>query len=67
MTALAMDVRELSFQEIDFVSAAEGFFEAIGSALDNPFTTAGKVIDYMISHPIDTGSTTLRQMVASGV
>lgn len=36
---------ELSSAEIDMVTGAGGFFENVGNALDNPWTTAGKVID----------------------
>lgn len=46
IVAFAMDVRELDAAEIDVVAGA-GIFEKIGEALDNPFTTAGKIIDYI--------------------
>lgn len=36
---------ELTANEIDMVSGADGFFESIGNAFDNPWTTLGKAMD----------------------
>lgn len=46
--APALNMRELSFEEINCVSGGEGFFEKVGEAIQNPFVTAGRFIDQVI-------------------
>lgn len=48
MTAPALNMRELSFDEINNVSGGDGFFERLGEALQNPLVTAGRLIDQVI-------------------
>lgn len=61
MTALAMDVRELGFEEIDQVSGAEGFWGRVGDAAQNPLRTLGRLVDQIVhesrnSDPSDFGT-----------
>ena len=44
-------MRELNQLEINNVGAGEsgGFFESIGNAIDNPYTTIGKFLDGFFS------------------
>lgn len=48
MTALVLDVRELSFDEVDQVSGADGFWGRVGDAAGNPLRTLGRLVDQIV-------------------
>ncbi len=45
--AAAGGIQELSFDEIGMINGS-GFFERLGEMADNPWTTAGRVVDFFI-------------------
>ena len=54
--APAGGIQELSFYEMGAINGS-GFFESVGEMLDNPWTTAGKFVDVLVSAHHNDGFT----------
>jgi hypothetical protein len=67
MTAFALEVRELTVEERDWVGGGRemGFWESVGFVVDNPFTSLGAAFDRFQQSPLTGFSLDLHRTYGS--